>query len=155
MPSWWAPWLSRWIGTTRILAAAEAYPNEEALLEAQARFRDGDSLLPGWYRQGTPLGPGVWLIDLDLFVELVIEPNALATWPERELTLLIAEEPLTFDLPEGASSDEVWLLPEVGLSEDDDEGPRRSQRAMRGPLHRALWPCCARPVDAGAHGSGP
>ena len=121
------------------LLAAEALPNEERLLEAQAQFREGAPLPAGWYRQGAPLGPGVWLVDLDLFVELVVEEKSLSSWPARELTLIITEDPMTFDLPDEASVDEFWQVPDVGLSEDDDEEGPEDPNARSGDLY--IVPC--------------
>ena len=44
--------------------------DEDDLFEAHARFRAGMETPAGWYRRGEEVGPHLWAVDLDLFLEL-------------------------------------------------------------------------------------
>ncbi|MEZ6008927.1 MAG: hypothetical protein R3F05_14340 [Planctomycetota bacterium] len=101
------------------LVAAEALPDEKALFETHAAFRRGEPTPSGWYRRGEPIAPGVWIVDLDLFVELLVSPATFEAMAGQELTLYLDEEAVAFDAPAQPDPEEVWTLSEVGLFEPD------------------------------------
>lgn len=99
--------------------AAREIPDDAALFAAHAAFRRGEPASPGWYRRGETIAPGVWLVDLDLFVELVVRGGTFAAMAGQELTLYLDDEPVAFEAPAQPEADEVWTLPESGLFEAD------------------------------------
>ncbi len=106
-------------------AGAETLSAEDALFETHARFRAGLEVPAGWYRQGEPIAPGLWAVDLDLFLEVNLRPRDWARIPGTRLVLVVLDEPFEIDVPADAQPDEVWTFEGEGLVEsdraDDDE----------------------------------
>lgn len=103
-------------------AGVKALLDEDDLFEAHARFRAGLDVQDGWYRQGEAVAPGVWSVDLDLFVELSLRRAEFERLRGSRLRLTVLDEPLEVDLPPDASSDEVFTVEGAGLFEPS-EGP--------------------------------
>jgi hypothetical protein len=97
--------------------------SEDALFEMHARFRAGLEVPSGWYRQGEPLGPGLWAVDLDLFLELELRKADWKRLPGSHLTLQIGDEPFEVDVPSDMDPEEIWSFEGEGLlqGEEDDE----------------------------------
>jgi hypothetical protein len=107
------------------LEACALLPTEDALFEAHARFRSGDDTPAGWYRRGEPVAPGLWAVDLDLFLELPLSGTAWATLPGRRLALRILGDDFEAVLPADVAADEIWTFAGGGLEDaplDDGEG---------------------------------
>ncbi len=109
---------------------------DEDLFAAHALFRRGDAVPRLWYRRGLLLGPCLWSVDLDLFLELRLR------WPEWEsvrgtsLVLQLGQDPLPLEIPDDAAPDDAWTIEDAGLidqlpEEDDDDPPP----AKFGDLH--------------------
>lgn len=104
-------------------AGAQALSEEDALFETHARFRAGLEVPVGWYRQGEPIAPGLWAIDLDLFLEVNLRRKDWEAIPGTRLVLNLLDEPFEIDVPEDAQPDEVWTFEGEGLVEgDEDDG---------------------------------
>lgn len=119
-------------------AGVKTLLDEDALFEAHARFRAGLEVPPGWYRMGEALAPGVWAVDLDLFVELDLRAPEFAALRGRTLRLTVLDEPLEVDLPADADPEEVFTVEGAGLAEtaDDEEaeqGPEEGADEDDGP----------------------
>jgi hypothetical protein len=102
-------------------AGVKALADEDDLFEQHARFKAGLETEPGWYRRGERLGPDVWSVDLDLFVELTLRRAQFDAFRGKPLTLHVLGEPLEVQVPEDASPDEVFTVGEAGLFEPDEE----------------------------------
>jgi hypothetical protein len=98
---------------------AEELAQEDALFELHARFRAGEATPAGWHRRGAALAPGVWAVDLDVFVEVVLAAADWDAYVGRTLPLHIEGESHSVDLPGDVSCEECWTLPEAGLFEPD------------------------------------
>lgn len=126
-------------------AGVRALHDEDALFDAHARFRAGLDVPAGWYRQGEALEPGVWAVDLDLFVELDVPRAEFERLRGRTLVLDVLGEPLELELPADADPEEVFTVEGAGLleeedgeggSEDDDtEGGDAGAPGLCGDLH--------------------
>lgn len=97
--------------------AREAIGDDEALFETHARFRRGLLVPGGWYRRGERLAPSVWVVDLDLFVEVLLPSSAWEALRGGPLVLSILDDELEIELAPDATVDEVWTLPDCGLFE--------------------------------------
>ncbi len=106
--------------------------DEDDLFDAHARFRADLDVPAGWYRQGERLAPGVYAIDLDLFVELPMRRAEFARLRGRRTEFTILEEPVEVEIPEDGDPDEVYTLEGAGLLEDEDDD---SPDAAAGDLH--------------------
>jgi hypothetical protein len=80
--------------------------DEDDLFEAHAQFRAGMEVPPGWYRRGEPLAPGLWAVDLDLFLELSLRRKEWEALRGTRVALQVMGETLEGD----------------GLFEEDAEG---------------------------------
>jgi len=115
--------------------------HEDALFEAHARFKAGLEVAPGWYRMGEQLGPRVWAVDLDLFVELRMRRREFEARRGSTFTFQLLDEPLEVELPADASPDEIFTVPEAGLveggpdEEEDEEDPDDDAPRTAGDLH--------------------
>lgn len=114
-------------------AGIKTLEDEDALFEAHARFRAGMDTLAGWYRLGDPIEPGLWAVDLDLFLELPLRRKDWDALPGHRIALKILDGNLEVDVPDDALPDEVWTFEGEGLV-DDDEGEAREGEAA-GALH--------------------
>jgi hypothetical protein len=104
-------------------AGVKTLIDEDDLFEAHARFRANLDVPPGWYRQGDPVEPGVWAVDLDLFVELRMRRAEFDRLRGEPLSLTVLGEPVETEIPEDAAPDEVFTLEGEGLLEDEaDDG---------------------------------
>ncbi len=110
--------------------------DEDALFEAHARFRAGLDTPAGWYRLGDPVEPGLWAVDLDLFLELPMRRKEWDAMPGQRVTLKILDGDFEVDVPDDALPDEVWTFEGEGLVDDDaeDEEAARADGAA-GALH--------------------
>ena len=95
--------------------------HEDDLFEAHARFRAGLDVPPGWYRFGEQLEPGLWAVDLDLFLELQLRAHDWARLRGTRLTFAILGEALEVDVPEDADPTEVWTFEGDGLLEGEED----------------------------------
>jgi len=102
-------------------AGALTLRDEDALFEAHARFRAGLEVPAGWYRQGEPIAPGLWAVDLDLFLEVNLRQPDWARVPGTHLVLNVLDEPFEIEVPSDAQPDEVWTFEGEGLLEGEDE----------------------------------
>lgn len=93
----------------------------EALLETHARFRGGRDVPDGWYRQGDRLGPSVWAVDLDIFVELELLREQFDGLRGTTVVLEILGAPLEVDVPPDATDDEAWSFEGAGLVETEED----------------------------------
>jgi hypothetical protein len=119
-------------------AGASTLRDEDALFEAHARFRSGRDVPNGWYRYGDLLEPGLWAVDLDLFLELPIPRARFEAARGRQLDLTLLDEPLVIDLPADADADEIWTFEGQGLCEGDDESDAEGvdeDQLLCGDLH--------------------
>jgi hypothetical protein len=96
--------------------------DEDALFEAHARFRAGLDAPAGWYRFGDPIEPGLWAVDLDLFLELPLRRPEWEALRGTRLVLTLLDGTLEVDVPGDADPEEVWTFEEEGL-EDETGGP--------------------------------
>lgn len=98
--------------------------NEDALFEAHARFRNGLDVPPGWYRLGEMLEPGLWAVDIDLFLELELRKKDWNGLVGTRLVLTVLDDRLEVDVPADTQPEEIWTFEGEGLLEDgaaDDE----------------------------------
>jgi hypothetical protein len=104
-------------------AGLKTLRDEDDLFEAHARFRAGMEVPAGWYRQGEPVGPSLWAVDLDLFLELEMPRKRWAALRGETLELELLGAPLALEIPADAEPDEVWTVEGEGLvdADDDDE----------------------------------
>ena len=102
-------------------AGISTLQNEDALFEAHARFRAGLDVPAGWYRQGEPIEPGLWAVDLDLFLELPIRSRTGPRCPARASRSRSWTTPFEVDVPADADPDEIWTFEGEGLVEGDEE----------------------------------
>jgi hypothetical protein len=94
--------------------------DEDALFDAHARFREGLDAPPGWYRMGEGVGPDLWAVDLDLFLELRLRRKEWERLLGTTLHLTVLDQPLDVDLPSDADPGEAFTLEGEGLFEPDD-----------------------------------
>lgn len=124
-------------------AGEKALRDEDDLFEAHARFRAGLEVPPGWYRQGELVGPNLWAVDLDLFLELDLRRRDWERLPGTTLVLDVLDAPFEIDVPEDAEPSEIWTFEGEGLIEgDEDEEEDESEEdeeedpgAIAGALH--------------------
>ena len=83
-------------------AGVSTLRDEDALFEMHARFRDGQEVPEGWYRLGDPVEPGLWAVDLHLFLELELREKDWAPLPGTRLLLTLLGAPFEVDVPEDA-----------------------------------------------------
>lgn len=102
-------------------AGVRALADEDDLFEQHARFKAGLETEAGWYRRGERVGPEVWAVDLDLFVELTLRRSQFEALKGKALTLQVLGEPLEVEIPEDAEPEEVFTVGEAGLFEPDEE----------------------------------
>lgn len=102
-------------------AGVKALADADDLFEQHARFKAGLDTQPGWYRQGEPVGPRTWAVDLDLFVELPLRRAQFDALKGSAVTLQVLEGPLEIEVPADARPEEVFTVPEAGLFEPDEE----------------------------------
>lgn len=100
-------------------AAADAMPFEKSLFEAHAAFLADREVPLGWYRRGEPLGPGLWAVDLDVFLEVVLPEDAWTALRGGPVALHVQGEVFEIELPADAALEECWTLPECGLFEEE------------------------------------
>ena len=98
---------------------ATALPHDKSLFEAHAAFLADRPVPLGWYRRGAPLGRGLWAVDLDVFLELLLPEEAWGPLRGMTVPLHVQGEVFEIDIPEDASFDDCWTLPECGLYEAD------------------------------------
>lgn len=106
--------------------------DDDDLFDAHARFRADLDVPAGWYRQGERLAPGVYEVDLDLFVELPLRKAEFERLRGRKTELKILGESIEVELPEDADPEEVFTLEGGGLLEDEDDD---APDAPAGDLH--------------------
>lgn len=116
-------------------AGVKALLQEDDLFEAHARFRAGLEVPSGWYRQGEALAPGVWAVDLDLFVELSLRRAEFERLKGKPLTLEVLDEPLEVEIPADAAPEEVFTVEGAGLFEPDDEPEEGEDPDPEAPGH--------------------
>lgn len=104
-------------------AGVKALLSEDDLFEAHARFRAGLDVPAGWYRQGEALAPGVWGVDLDLFVELALRASEFEALKGRTLTLDVLGTPLEVEVPADADPEEIFTVEGAGLFQADEDQP--------------------------------
>jgi hypothetical protein len=97
---------------------------EQRLFEEHARFRRGQELAAGWYRAGEPLSHDAFVVDLDLFVELVLPVEAWKRLRGRTVAVSVLGDDFEVEIPDEAGLDEVWTLPDCGLFEPLPGGPQ-------------------------------
>ena len=102
-------------------AGVKTLRDEDALFEAHACFRAGLEVPAGWYRSGDPIEPGLWAVDLDLFLELEMRRQDWARLPGTRLALTILDAPFEVDVPSDAEPEEVWTFEGEGLVDGGDE----------------------------------
>ena len=100
-------------------ACAEAYDSDDALFDAHARFRDGEPLLPGWYRQGNGVQPYAWAVDVDVFIELPLRAPEFEALRGTTVILKLPGADMELDVPADAAPDETWTIEGAGLFEED------------------------------------
>lgn len=116
--------------------AEGAMPHDKSLFEAHAGFLADLPVPIGWYRRGAALGRGLWAVDLDVFLEVVLPDAAWAALRGTGAPLHVQGEVFEIEIPADASPEECWTLPECGLFEsetglsiesldDDEEVPGR------------------------------
>ena len=121
-------------------AGVKALSDEDDLFEAHARFRAGLDVPEGWYRRGEPMAPGLWAVDLDLFLELAMRAKEFEALKGTTLALTVLEQALEVDLPADAKPDEVFTVEGEGLFVPDDdpedgEEPDEDETGSAGDLH--------------------
>lgn len=121
-------------------AGLRALLEEDDLFEAHARFRAGLEVPPGWYRHGERHAPGLWSVDLDLFLELDLRRSEFAAQRGRPLVLDVLGQPVEVELPADAEPEEVFTVEGAGLFEPDEaleEGaePDEDTPGTAGDLH--------------------
>jgi len=113
-------------------AGVHGLEDDDDLFDAHARFRADLDVPAGWYRQGERLAPGVFAVDLDLFVELPLRKAEFVGLRGKRKELSILGESVDVELPEDADPEEVFTLEGGGLLEDEDDD---SPDAPAGDLH--------------------
>jgi len=122
-------------------AAAASMPLDKSLFEAHAAFLADREVPLGWYRRGEPLGQGLWAVDLDVFLEVVLPEDTWAGLRGGPVALHVQGEVFEIELPEDAALEECWTLPECGLFEEeagvrlDDLEPDDEVPGRFGDLH--------------------
>jgi hypothetical protein len=121
-------------------AGVKALAHEDDLFEAHARFRAGLDVPEGWYRQGEQMAPGLWAVDLDLFLELDVRAKEFEALKGTTIALTVLDQPLEVDLPTDAEPDEVFTVEGEGLfvpDEEPEEGeePEEDAEGSAGDLH--------------------
>lgn len=101
-------------------AGLKTLRDEDDLFEAHARFRAGLDVPPGWYRWGDRLEPGLWAVDLDLFLELELRRKEWERLPGTRLELTVLGQPFTLDVPGDADPGEIWTFEGEGLVDEED-----------------------------------
>jgi len=100
-------------------AAAEVMPRDKSIFEAHAGFIADQAVPRGWYRRGEPLAPGLWVVDLDVFLEVLLPASAWEALRGTTVSLRVEGEPLDLELPADVDFDECWTLPGAGLFEPE------------------------------------
>ena len=118
------PWIAERLETEidealATIEAAEQLDGEAALFAAHAAFRAGGESPFAFWREGDPLGPACWSVDLDVFVELDLLRSEWDALRGHRSRLTIAGETLEIEIPVDADPDEVLTLPGAGLMEED------------------------------------
>jgi hypothetical protein len=121
-------------------AGVKTLHEEDELFEAHARFRAGLDVPEGWYRHGEALAPGLWAVDLDLFLDLDLRAKEFETLKGTTLALTLLEQPLEVELPADATPDEVFTVEGEGLFQPDEEPeggeePDEDEPGSAGDLH--------------------
>ncbi len=106
--------------------------DDDDLFDAHARFRADLDVPAGWYRRGERLAPGVYAVDLDLFVELPLRKAEFEGLRGHRKTLTILEQPVDVEIPEDGDPSEVFTLEGGGLLEDEEDD---APDAPAGDLH--------------------
>ena len=112
---------------------------DDGVFEQHARFRAGQDLPRAWYRAGVPLAPGVWVVDLDVFLEVRLPQ---ARWSEllgARIGLRVHDEVLEIELPEDLEGSEALTLEGAGLYDDDDGKDEDDPAPEAGDLHVMPW----------------
>ena len=91
--------------------------DDDHLYALHARFKAGEALPDGWYREGEPLGEDAWAVNLDLFMEVSQDADAWQALRGKTFELEIGETVYEIDLPEDVSFEECWTLEGAGLFE--------------------------------------
>lgn len=120
-------------------AGIESEEPDEGVFEQHARFRAGQDLPRAWYRSGVPLAPGVWVVDLDVFMEVRLPQ---ARWSEllgQRVALRVLEEELELELPEDFEGSEALTLEGAGLYDDDPGVDEDDPAPETGDLHLMPW----------------
>jgi hypothetical protein len=108
---------------------------EDALFEAHACFRADAPVVEGFYRAGEPILPGVYGVDLDLFVELRVPVSTWADLRGRRLVLALDEDGIELEVPMDAEPEEIMTLPGAGLLEADETLEEEDVMPSAGDLH--------------------
>ena len=99
--------------------AEGAMPLDRSLVEVHAGFLADQPVPIGWYRRGEGLGRGLWAVDLDVFIEVVLPEAAWAALRGKTVPLQVQEEEFEIDIPADASPEDCWTLPGCGLFESE------------------------------------
>jgi hypothetical protein len=121
-------------------AGVKTLHEEDELFDAHARFRAGLDVPDGWYRLGEALAPGLWAVDLDLFLDLDLRAKEFQALKGTTLALTVLDQPLKVELPADASPDEVFSVEGEGLFQPDEEPeegeePDDDEPGSAGDLH--------------------
>ncbi len=120
-------------------AADEAVRTDEDLFQAHASYVRGMETPAAWYRRGERMGEDVWVVDLDLFVDLVVPRETWEALRGTRIVLRMFEDELELELPEDASADEALTLEGAGLFEPaaglDEEDELAADDGRYGDLH--------------------
>ncbi len=115
-------------------AGEQALADEDGLFEAHARFRAGLEVPAGWYRRGDELEPGLFAVDLDLFLELPLRRVEWDRLPGTRLALRLLGGELGIDVPDDASPDEIWTFEGEGLVDDEDDDDEDDEEGDEGDV---------------------
>lgn len=102
-------------------ACASQYATEDAVMAAHASFREGEPLLPGWYRQGAQVQSFAWAVDNDVFLELPLRESEFAALRGSSVVLTLPGAEMNLDVPADATPDETWQIEGAGLFEEDPD----------------------------------
>jgi hypothetical protein len=99
--------------------AEGAMPLDRSIFEAHADFLADQPVPIGWYRRGDGLGRGLWAVDLDVFLEVVLPEAAWTALRGMTVPLHVQGEEFEIDIPADASLEDCWTLPGCGLFESE------------------------------------
>ena len=102
-------------------AGIKTLRDDDDLFEAHARFRAGMEVPAGWYRLGELLEPGLWAVDLDLFLELDLRRKEWDRLVGTRLSMTVLGEPFEMDVPADAEPEEAFTFEGEGLVEGDED----------------------------------